>query len=126
MAHVVLALDVGAKVARPDSRVQRPDGVEHVHRSLGERGGPFSGPADVEALPNPAAPPVPGSPAVGAAAAPAATATVAVRTYLLSATPAPYPLSVPLLGLDSGLEADRPPGERGGSGVHGHPERSAR
>jgi len=46
MAHVVLALDVGAKVARPDSRVQRPGGSSTItvasvnvvgHSSAGQR-----------------------------------------------------------------------------------------
>lgn len=46
-------------------------------------------PAEMPVLPKPAAPPVPGSPAVEVAGVPAGTMTGAVITYLDNATPAP-------------------------------------
>jgi hypothetical protein len=46
-------------------------------------------PAEMPVLPKPAAPPVPGSPAVAVAGVPAGTMTGAVTTYLDNATPAP-------------------------------------
>ena len=80
-------MDVWAQVARADRGVERqPDqGGSPGWKVCGKT----ADPAEMPVLPKPAAPPVPGSPAVEVAGVPAGTMIGAVITYLDNATPAP-------------------------------------